>query len=105
MTSSSKEYLDETDVYEQALEVVTHTGQTLREYLQDLLETLWSEGEGFSGKYGAEGNSDWDSMLCYDLAQTGLFGKKLDPDRDDMSRKYEKDLRDIIRGTIRYVFL
>jgi hypothetical protein len=44
---------------------------TVRDYFRLLLETLWDEGEGFSGKRPF-GNSGWESDLLNPLALAGF---------------------------------
>ena len=43
---------------------------TFRKYLKLLLETLWKEGEGFSGKRPF-GNSGWEHELYHGLIEIG----------------------------------
>lgn len=50
---------------------------TIRDYLRVLLETLWEEGEGFSGKRPF-GNSGWDRDLYVPLVKHGFISGKLD---------------------------
>ena len=50
---------------------------TVRDYLRTLLETLWNEGEGFSGKRPF-GNSGWEYDLYAPLIKSGFVSGKLD---------------------------
>lgn len=52
-------------------------GLTVREYFRELLATLWSEGECFSGKRPF-GNSSWDYELYSALIANGCIGGALD---------------------------
>jgi hypothetical protein len=52
---------------------------TIREYLKELLLTLWYEGEGFSGKRPF-GNSGWQWDLYKVLIENKLIPGKLDED-------------------------
>ena len=52
---------------------------TIREYLKELLLTLWVEGEGFSGKRPF-GNSGWQYDLYKALIIAGAVEGKLDED-------------------------
>ena len=52
---------------------------TIRDYLRTLLETLWSEGEGFSGKRPF-GNSGWEYDLYAPLIKAGFIKGRLDED-------------------------
>lgn len=44
--------------------------RTIKEWLKDLLSTLWEQGEGFSGKRPF-GNSGWESTFQIVLIQNG----------------------------------
>lgn len=50
---------------------------TIREYLQELLLTLWEEKEGFSGKRPF-GNSGWEADLERELIILGEVDGRLD---------------------------
>lgn len=52
---------------------------TVRDYLRTLLETLWREGEGFSGKRPF-GNSGWEYELYAPLIKGGFIKGTLDGD-------------------------
>ncbi|MDE2467956.1 MAG: hypothetical protein KGL35_04255, partial [Bradyrhizobium sp.] len=54
-------------------------GLTIRGYLRELLLTLWSEEEGFSGKRPF-GNSGWQSDLYAPLVRAGLISGSFDED-------------------------
>lgn len=47
-------------------------GETIRDYLRNLLVTLWDEGECFSGKRPF-GNSDWKYDIYIPLVRHGFF--------------------------------
>jgi hypothetical protein len=59
---------------------------TVREYLTALLQALWTEGEGFSGKRPL-GNSDWQFDLYAPLIDGGLVTGDDEgcPDREDIA--------------------
>lgn len=50
---------------------------TVRDYLRTLLETLWNQGEGFSGKRPF-GNSGWEYDLYAPLVKGGFVSGTLD---------------------------
>lgn len=50
---------------------------TLREYFKLLLTTMWSEGEGFSGKRPF-GNSGWDLDVLSGLGRLGVIEAEFD---------------------------
>lgn len=52
---------------------------TVRGYLIKLLETLWREQEGFSGKRPF-GNSSWECDLLVPLVKAGIIEGSLDED-------------------------
>lgn len=52
---------------------------TIREYLKALLETLWIEDEGFSGKRPL-GNSGWKYQIYAALIKYGFIPGDLDED-------------------------
>jgi hypothetical protein len=52
---------------------------TVRDYLRTLLETLWRQGEGFSGKRPF-GNSSWEYELYEPLIAGGFIPGTLDED-------------------------
>jgi hypothetical protein len=52
---------------------------TLREYFHELLETLWTEGEGFSGKRPF-GNSGWEYDVYAALIHAGAIEGELNED-------------------------
>ena len=49
---------------------------SIKEYLKELLKTLWKEGEGFSGKRPF-GNSGWQSDIVYVLIKSNLIVGKI----------------------------
>ena len=54
-------------------------GLTVRQYLRELLLTLWLEGEGFDGKRPF-GNSSWEFDVYRPLLVAGMVTGKLDRD-------------------------
>jgi len=52
---------------------------TIRDYLHELLRTLWSQGESFSGKRPF-GNSGWEYNLYAPLIKHKFIAGKLDKD-------------------------
>lgn len=52
---------------------------TVRDYLVELLRTVWIEDEGFSGKRPF-GNSGWKYEVYEALAKEGLISAKFDSD-------------------------
>ena len=52
---------------------------TVRDYLRTLLETLWNQGEGFSGKRPF-GNSGWKGDILPALIKANIVNGKLDED-------------------------
>jgi hypothetical protein len=50
---------------------------TIRDYLVELLSTVWREEEGFSGKR-AFGNSGWQHEVYHGLAKAGLIEGEFD---------------------------
>lgn len=54
-----------------------HGEVTIREYLRELLVTLWCEGEGFSGKRPF-GNSGWERDLYKPLIAACVIAGELD---------------------------
>jgi hypothetical protein len=50
---------------------------TIKDYLKELLITLWQEGEGFSSKRPF-GNSDWQYDVYQPLIAHGIVAGKLD---------------------------
>lgn len=54
---------------------------TIREYLIELVRTVWKEGEGFSGKRPF-GNSGWEWDLAIPLINAGVLEGTLDSDGD-----------------------
>lgn len=76
--------------------------EDIRDYLANLLLTLWSEREGFSGKRPF-GNSGWEYDLYEALVQAGVVAGKLDEDGYlEEVRGDEAD--DLIRDTIMKAF-
>ncbi|AOJ09634.1 hypothetical protein [Burkholderia mayonis] len=75
---------------------------SIREYLGELLTTLWNEGEGFSGKRPF-GNSGWYLDLYCALVAAG----QLDGELDDDGCLVKCDQRkgdEIVRGLIGTMF-
>lgn len=57
--------------------------ETIKEYLVDLLSTLWVKGESFSGK-SPFGNSGWE----YDLYEALAWAKLIDGDFDEEHQEF-----------------
>lgn len=79
---------------------------TIRQYLIELLDTLWVEKEGFSGKRPF-GNSGWESDFNFPLIKAGLIkGEILNEDGYEYAelKNYEiqsKEVDALIRDLIR----
>ena len=52
---------------------------TVRQYLHKLLDTLWTQGEGFSGTRPF-GNSGWEYELYTPLVKAGFVSGEIDDD-------------------------
>ena len=65
---------------------------TIRQYLFELLNTLWNEGESFSGKRPF-GNSGWDYELFTPLVKSGFISGSYDDEYglDDMDEKEARE--------------
>lgn len=76
---------------------------TIRDYLRVLLETLWDEGESFSGKRPL-GNSGWEYDLYGPLVKAGFIQGRIDEDGyvDEIYR--EGDAREFVRKVIAAAF-
>lgn len=71
---------------------------SVREYFRALLSTLWSEGEGFSGKRPF-GNSGWEYSLYAPLIKSGFIPGDLD--EDDGVNEVDREVADpFIAGLI-----
>ena len=77
---------------------------SIREYLFQLLITLWNEGEGFSGKRPF-GNSGWEYDLLTPLVEMGVIDGVIDED-GYLEDAYEvgKEGFPLIRELIHYIF-
>lgn len=75
---------------------------SVREYLRQLLTTLWEERDEFSGKRPF-GNSGWEYDVYLGLVKAGLLEGKIDEDGylEDVDAKRGHQL---IKGAIQYVF-
>jgi len=62
---------------------------TFRKFFQELLLTLWSELEGFSGKRPF-GNSCWDNEVYAGLVKNGLVKGHIDEDGGVEELDYQK---------------
>lgn len=62
---------------------------TIRTYLWRLLETLWSEGEGFSGKRPF-GNSGWEFDLYKGLVRAGAVKGAFEEENDYHLAEFDK---------------
>ena len=77
----------------------------IREALWKLLDTLWNEGESFSGKRPF-GNSGWDLDLVSALAKAGHVKAEFDEDGylDHISTEEEVKGNSLIFACIKHVF-
>jgi hypothetical protein len=73
---------------DEILNLKTLDGVSIKSYFIMLLETLWKEGEGFSGKRPF-GNSDWTYDLYAPLANAGLIDAEFD--ENDYPRNMDTD--------------
>lgn len=76
-----KEQIDKLDaiLYNHRFDSDAGKNLTIAEYLKTLLETLWKEQEGFSGKRPF-GNSGWEYDLYMPLIKYGYVDGKIDGD-------------------------
>jgi hypothetical protein len=84
---------------DEILDLRTNDGETIRNYFISLLETLWKEGEGFSGKRPF-GDSGWQYDLYYPLAKAGLIKAEFDQDylEDFDQEKADKLILELIQS-------
>lgn len=75
-------------------------GLTLRQYFQELLTTLWSEGEGFNGKRPF-GNSGWQYRIRR-VITLGLADR--DPNDDDGDEELDEVDDDFVEACIAAAF-
>lgn len=80
-------------------------GVTIKWYLQELLMTLWRDGESFSGKRPF-GNSGWEYDLYIPLINAELVKGKLDEYGyvEEFTDEEIKKANQIIFDCIEYVF-
>lgn len=76
---------------------------TIKEYLKELLVTLWKEGEGFSGKRPF-GNSGWESDLYLPLVEHNVLHGKIDNEFGDLLEVDKKQGHKLILDLINEVF-
>jgi hypothetical protein len=80
---------------------------TVRDYLFELLDAVWDEGESFSGKRPF-GNSDWEYDLYVPLVQAGFIEGKLDADGYIDELNFQPSVRakahKYVRELIKYAF-
>ncbi len=75
---------------------------TIRDYLRILLETLWCDGESFSGKRPF-GNSGWESELYRPLVKHGFVRGTLD--EDGYIKTFDSDTANkLVFDMIRFIF-
>lgn len=85
------------------LEIQSDIGNiTIREYLRHLLETLWVEGEGFSGKRPF-GNSGWQYYIYQELIEAEMIKGELD-EEGCVVRFEEEPAQTFILGMIETIF-
>ena len=75
---------------------------TIRDYFHALLQTLWDENEGFSGKRPF-GNSGWEYDLYKPLIAAGAISGEID-DYGDIQRVDRAEADRYITSLIRLVF-
>lgn len=75
---------------------------TIRSFLRSLLETLWEEGEQFSGKRPL-GDSDWQSPVDQALVEAGHIHGTLDENGALVESDYHAS-DTIIKQCIHYLF-
>lgn len=89
--------------YEDILDIaVDNYPGTIRDYLEELLLTLWSEKEGFSGKRPF-GNSGWEYDLYIALVREGIVKGSFDEEGDLMTC-YQNYADELISDLISYIF-
>jgi hypothetical protein len=71
---------------------------TIREWLAELLLTLWREEEGFSGKRPF-GNSGWQRDVAAVLIKAGAITGKLD-EYGQVAEADDEELKDVIENAI-----
>jgi len=79
-----------------------HGTATLRDYLKDLLRTVWVEEEGFSGKRPF-GNSSWQHNVYAPLVKAGLVAGVIDTD-GYVERMDDRGGDDLVKAVIEYIF-
>lgn len=73
---------------------------TVRDYLKELLRSIWLEGEGFSGKRPF-GNSGWEHEVYAAIAQAGLIQAKQDEcGYWDFSAAEQRKAHELVRQAI-----
>lgn len=75
---------------------------TIRDYLCELLTTLWEEKEGFNGKRPF-GDSGWEYDLYKPLIKAGVLDGRIDED-DYIEYINEEQADNVIRLLISYCF-
>lgn len=73
---------------------------TIRDYLHELLLTLWNKGESFSGKRPF-GNSGWETDLFIPLIKAGYVKGTLD--EDGYLEGVEKDAPKYVQQLIHFM--
>lgn len=73
--------------------------QTLVDYLKSLLETIWKEGEGFSGKRPF-GNGGWEFDVYKALVKAELIEGRIDED-DDLATVNQKEGDELVVAVIK----
>lgn len=78
--------------------------KTIREFLCDILKTLWKEGEGFSGKRPL-GNSGWQRLLLVTLYENQIIDGEEDEYGDvEFSEENKRLGRQLIEQSIEFCF-
>jgi hypothetical protein len=78
------------------------TNLTIREYLRELLLTLWMEEEGFSGKRPF-GNSGWQHDVYAPLVKAGFIKGTVDEEWNNVDVADEEKASKFVQKLIEYV--
>ena len=79
---------------------------SIREFFHEMLQKLWDEQEGFSGKRPF-GNSCWDFPVVYALVEAGAIAGTIERDEDGFVERANYDRKaahEFVRGLISQVF-
>lgn len=103
-----KNKMKTTEIYEKALSAVLINFElegvvTVKDYLYNLLATLWQEQEGFDGKRPF-GNSGWEYDIYAALIGAGVISGELDEDGYIDSIDNSVAAHQLVMDLIGYVF-